>query len=720
MWLDILWILFAIGVMLAAILPTVLSSSANRMNQLKLGHDRVNESMALKNDSLQNFDDTPILGRIKNLLQKLEIEHVVVWGHPLHSHTHSYVHEAFVHAAKHVGINTVWVPQKTFDAPDKDKGTLLNICPKDRVLFITEGQVVDDIPQSATSWYIFHNVTDRTDLSGIPKNRILSLQFYTHSCETLAEPFFDRYHRLSIKDRMVYMPWATNLMPLDFWPLVDPTESKKKNVCVIGQHGPAYQEKIDLFMRGTKLPLTHTVAGVSNQDMMKQIREAYCAPSIIQQWQKENGYIPCRSLKNVSYGQILVTNSSESDYMLHHNTIYEADETKLAQTMEAWLQDRDKTAWQSRQVKAYQLVRSRHTYLNRLEFLLASLMTCRDSEVKSDTKSMVHLSCHTGCIAYLKYVAQQLQLDLEHINLLAENNASVYNMTSERATEYWQKYKARIMTKDCVIISDTAPLARMVLEHMEEYRGKVIVWVCNRFNYAHVDANNVNQFPDAGWYDLMKTVGQRFGDRVRIVSYTKIERAYALDQGVMWEGPFADAVLRPVGNMIRAVTQSGLPESVLQNKSNTLFIPPYLNDEKLIDYNFLEQQHIAYYRGRYNGPDDLVGFKAILHIPYAASNLALFENLLRGLVYYIPSLPFFQQLLKKHSWFSGGVDRIYMSEWYDRKNVDLFVYFDSWDDLQQKLQNREHEKKQALVQKWAQEESQHVLSHWNVLLNQWW
>ena len=34
---------------------------------------------------------------------------VIIWGHKLHSHTHSYIHESFYQAFKHLGYETHWV-----------------------------------------------------------------------------------------------------------------------------------------------------------------------------------------------------------------------------------------------------------------------------------------------------------------------------------------------------------------------------------------------------------------------------------------------------------------------------------------------------------------------------------------------------------------------------------------------------------------------------------
>ena len=44
-------------------------------------------------------------------------------------------------------------------------------------------------------------------------------------------------------------------------------------------------------------------------------------------------------------------------------------------------------------------------------------------------------------------------------------------------------------------------------------------------------------------------------------------------------------------------------------------------------FEFCTTLGIKSYCGRYNGPDDLRDFKGVIHIPYAWSNFALFENM---------------------------------------------------------------------------------------------
>lgn len=426
-------------------------------------------------------------------------------------------------------------------------------------------------------------------------------------------------------------------------------------------------------------------------------------------------------MKNISYGKVGVTNSVCSDYMLHHNTIFDENESLLG---ELFTEQNMTDVSKRKQEIAYKLVQQRHTYLNRLEFLLSSFKLNKDTHGyagyykplnQTQPLQVMHLTCHSGTTIHLDFIAKQLGWTINTVDLRQIWGETIYNMTSDRADKYWEIYKEQIMNSDVVISSDTAPMSRIVLEHLDEYKGKVIVWTCNRFDYS----DNIEEFPDQGWYDLVESTTREHGDRVRMVSYTKIERIYATDMGVFWDGPFADMVLKPIGNELGPIPkQSEIPVHI--NKSEYLFIPPYLNDEKLIDFKFLDDNGILYYRGRYNGPEDLIGFKAILHIPYAASNLALFENLQRGIPYYIPSISFMKDLLKIHGWFSGGVNRFQYSEWYDINMRHLFAYFDSWEDLKNKINDNYHEPFSKVTKEWYASESESTLRQWSLLTTHWW
>ena len=69
---------------------------------------------------------------------------VVIWGHKLHTHTHSYIHNAFYLAFRNLGYQVFW-----FD----DNDDVSNFDFSDS-LFLTEGQVDRKIPVREDCQYI--------------------------------------------------------------------------------------------------------------------------------------------------------------------------------------------------------------------------------------------------------------------------------------------------------------------------------------------------------------------------------------------------------------------------------------------------------------------------------------------------------------------------------------------------------------------------------------
>jgi len=54
---------------------------------------------------------------------------------------------------------------------------------------------------------------------------------------------------------------------------------------------------------------------------------------------------------------------------------------------------------------------------------------------------------------------------------------------------------------------------------------------------------------------------------------------------------------------------------------------------------------IKIFNGRYNGPKDLAEFAGVIHIPYAWSNLALFEAIQSEIQFFIPSKEFLKYFI---------------------------------------------------------------------------
>lgn len=81
---------------------------------------------------------------------KVNFSKIVVWGFPLHSHTHSYIFFSFVKAFKHLGYDTYWLNN------DSDISNL-NF---ENSLFLTEYQVEQKIPVLNSCKYVAHSIAE--------------------------------------------------------------------------------------------------------------------------------------------------------------------------------------------------------------------------------------------------------------------------------------------------------------------------------------------------------------------------------------------------------------------------------------------------------------------------------------------------------------------------------------------------------------------------------
>ena len=250
---------------------------------------------------------------------------------------------------------------------------------------------------------------------------------------------------------------------------------------------------------------------------------------------------------------------------------------------------------------------------------------------------ILHLSFHRGCINDFNYVCDKLGHYVEVLSSIKEcntnknlstltlPNAQHNNITHKRAEDYWNKYKDYFETFDCIVTSDTAPLSRIFLQN--GWKKKLIIWICNRFDYANGYRGG---FPDREYYDLIRKATTL--PNVHLIGYTAFENYYCkhirnIDIG--------GKVITPTGGISQ--TYNNFLEK--PNLNNTLFVPPYHNDTKMMNLKQqLENIGLKAYTGKYNGPLDLTNYKAVVHIPYAWSNLAFFEMFQLGIVYFIPSI----------------------------------------------------------------------------------
>ena len=285
---------------------------------------------------------------------------IVIWGHPLHSHTHSYIHYAFYRAFKHLGFETYWF----------DSIADVNIDLSDSV-FIVEGQVDGNIPIIKSSKYLIHNCDDSKYIdSGVFYRK---LQVYSHvvlerDCEKINEC---EYYQDSVKT--LYQPWATDLLPHEFdnYPVIDSFNTSNKVINWVGsvmqgQHGnyPCLEEFAGIASLNDVQFMVHR--NIEPSESIKLIRDSYMAPALQGKWQVENGYIPCRIFKNISYGHLGSTNS-RAVYDLYEGLItYSSSPSQLFLELDRKTKNLDKKLRDDIRL----MTKERHTYINRVHNIM--------------------------------------------------------------------------------------------------------------------------------------------------------------------------------------------------------------------------------------------------------------------------------------------------------------------------------------------------------------
>ena len=331
---------------------------------------------------------------------------------------------------------------------------------------------------------------------------------------------------------------------------------------------------------------------------------------------------------------------------------------------------------------------------------------------------VLHLTFHRGCAIEFSRVTEVLGLTVNtwYIHDLEPgffegrvSGSAVYNMGHDRAQRIWDLHKETFLEYDLIITSDTVPLSRIFLQN--GFSKPLIIWMCNRFDYydgASLDCD----FPDREYFQLLKNAKNL--SNVRIVAYNAFEHYYAGRKGI----DTGNSTITPcaVGldpSYIEENFKSSIPLTV--EKEECFFLPPYHNETNYMNFQlFCEDLGIPSYCGRYNGSYDLLGFKGIICMPYAWSNLALFENIALGIPYFIPSREFLNELMQKPNYFFVNYTEkaLHLSEWYDPKHKDVFIYFDSWKDLQEKIQNTDFEKQSAIIFDYSKQLQSEVMNKW--------
>ena len=287
----------------------------------------------------------------------------VAWGKKSPNHTHYYIHYAYCKAFRHLGYEVLWL----------DKNDDVSTIDFSNSLFLTEGQADKGMPLRSDCRYILHNCDSGKYQKLFEQGNCIKLQVYTHDCTTRNVQKVDDLTYINIDKKSIYMPWATDLLPHEIEEnkgKIAQTQKKMASYYVgsVGSGMFGNRDKVAPFSRachegGVSFSIRKKVTPEEN---IRLIQEAIVAPATQSEWQVRQGYIPCRIFKNISYGAMGVTNSETVQDLFKGRLVYNPDTYQL-------FHDAYKRVTTMRMEELYELmdmVKEKHTYLNRIEHLL--------------------------------------------------------------------------------------------------------------------------------------------------------------------------------------------------------------------------------------------------------------------------------------------------------------------------------------------------------------
>lgn len=322
---------------------------------------------------------------------------VVIWGFPLHTHTHSYIHYGWYKGFNHLGHETYW-----FDDTNYPKDFDFSNC-----LFITEGYADDRIPIVESSIYFVHIAREPKKYIGKVK-RFIEIRYLVDSIKDCNYHYtLDKETCIKISDctyyekltnnggisrhhdspqlmnyECIYTCWATDLLPNEILENAMYTDRENK-IYWFGSSSPSYCKELQLFEEECRKNGIEFIVNdpwknpKSFEEVQNCTMKSLFAPDIRSSGDpnkiaigesgtchKQIGYIACRLLKSISYGHLGITNSRHAYELLEKKVVYHEDERQLLYES---MKQKNNYELIREQMK---LVRENHTYLNRIEDLL--------------------------------------------------------------------------------------------------------------------------------------------------------------------------------------------------------------------------------------------------------------------------------------------------------------------------------------------------------------
>lgn len=279
---------------------------------------------------------------------------IIIWGHKLHTHTHSYIHYGFDKAFNYLGYKCLWLDEN-------DDISNINF---DNSLILTEGQADNKIPLCKNAFYVLHNC-DGKKYKDIPKKNKINLQVYTRDCtEKYNAKKLPNEHGFYLDDCIIIY-WGTDLLPYEINTNLMKLNSlnSKREINFVGMPTAPWDDVKNYCVKNNikynNYGGFNKNTSVSSKENMLLIQDSIIAPSFQENWQVTNHYVPCRIFKNLSYGKMGITNNKYVNELFNCKLIYDKN-------IETALDKGIKFNNKEELIDLMKEVRDKHTYINRI------------------------------------------------------------------------------------------------------------------------------------------------------------------------------------------------------------------------------------------------------------------------------------------------------------------------------------------------------------------
>jgi len=262
---------------------------------------------------------------------------------------------------------------------------------------------------------------------------------------------------------------------------------------------------------------------------------------------------------------------------------------------------------------------------------------------------------------------------------------------------------------DFVIVSDIIPDSYIFL--INECQTKIILEITNRFDVLIDEKNKIDFYEQFG-----KAIIEN--KNITVVENNPYEVFYACQNGIFIPNYY---LIRPVGFA---------PDEVLAKKykisHEEIAIIDRTDQDSGVSSRQLKKYKIKHriLNKDYGGPLVLANYKALIILPYQVSIMKMMENFRYGVVMLIPTEKLFRELSNDFYYefpekdlkdVPNGLSN-YM-EWYNKEFKDLFIYFDSWEELPSIIENTDFSKYKKKEMNYMKKYEEKAINLWAQVLD---